>query len=148
MKSVLGKHKYLFIGMLISYFVLVILISNFFDTFRAVLIYSDTLNWGKFGFSLGLGIVIGLLVAYNGILVWDRYKLRRECRRGGFLAGAGTVGGLITGVCPLCVGGLFPLIFGLFGFGFSLGVLPFGGIEIQVLAIGILVGSILVLSRR
>jgi hypothetical protein len=148
MISILKKHKILLIGIFIVYFTIVFLVSDFLNTFKAILIYSDTLNWSKFGFSFALSLIIGVLVSINGVLVWERYKERRACREGGFLASAGIVGGLITGVCPLCVGGLFPLIFGLLGISFSLGVLPFKGIEIQVLAIVLLVVSIRMLGKR
>jgi len=54
MDSVLRKHLKLGVGIFIFYFIFLVIISDFINTFRAVLIYSDTLNWGKFGFSLFL----------------------------------------------------------------------------------------------
>ena len=64
------------------------------------------------------------------------------------LAGAGSVGGLIVGVCPLCVTGLVPLALGLLGIGFSFASLPFQGIEVQVLVVIVLFVSLINLSRK
>ena len=78
----------------------------------------------------------------------DKYKERKRCLEGNTLAGIGALGGLITGICPLCVTGLFPLIFGLFGISFSLVSLPFKGLEVQVGVIILLSISTYLLSKK
>jgi len=54
----------------------------------------------------------------------------------------------VAGVCPLCVTGLFPIIFGLFGLSFSLASLPFKGLEVQVVAIVLLLSSLYLLRKN
>ena len=75
-------------------------------------------------------------------------KERKKCKEGKILAGTGSIGGLIAGVCPLCVTGLVPLILGFFGIGFSFASLPFEGIEIQVLVIVVLLLSLRILKTK
>ena len=133
MKEVFKKpYVYWFLGIFIFYLLLNILISGFYDTIPLIVVYFNTLNWLKLGISLILTLIIGFLVSLNGILIYIKYKQRKRCKGVG-TASAGTIGGLVVGICPLCVTGIFPLIFGLIGISFSFGVLPFGGIEIQVL---------------
>ncbi|MEK6952594.1 MAG: hypothetical protein AABX29_06275 [Nanoarchaeota archaeon] len=133
MKQIFKKpYIYWFLGMFIFYIVLNILISGFYNTIPLIIIYSKTVNWLKLGISLVLTLFIGFLVSLNGVLIYIEYKERKECKGVG-AASAGTVGGLIVGVCPLCITGIFPLILGLIGIGFSFASLPFQGIEVQIL---------------
>ena len=92
-------------------------------------------------------LTIGFLVAANGVLVYIKYKERKRCKGVG-TASIGAAAGLIVGVCPLCVTGVFPLLLGLFGISFSFGSLPFQGIEIQILVIIILVFSLWMLEKK
>ena len=123
---------YWFFGIFIFYLIANILISGFYNIVPLIVIYFKTVNWLKLGVSLILTLVIGFLVSLNGVLIYIKYQERRKCRGVG-TAGVGTLGGLIVGVCPLCVTGLFPLILGAVGISFSFGSLPFQGIEIQFL---------------
>src|SRR3989344_6156654 len=143
MKQVFKKpYIYWFFGIFIFYLMLNILISGFYNTIPLIIIYFNTLNWLKLGFSLILTLTIGLLVSLNSILVYIKYKERKRCKGLG-AASAGTVGGLMVGVCPLCITGILPLVFGLIGISFSFASLPFQGIEIQIL-----VALILFISYR
>lgn len=137
---------FLFFGIFIFYLILNILISGFYDTIPLIIKYAKTVNWLKLGFSLLLTIIIGLLVAGNSILVYIKYKERKRCKGVG-TAGVGTIGGLVVGVCPLCVTGLLPLTLGLLGISFSFASLPFQGIEIQMLIAVILFVSYVNLSK-
>ncbi len=139
---------YWFILIFISYLILNIFISGFNDTIPLIITYAETVNWFKLGISLVLTLAIGFLVAMNAIYVYVLYKERKKCKGGKILAGTGSIGGLIAGVCPLCVTGLVPLILGFFGIGFSFASLPFEGIEIQVLVIAVLSFSLKILSRK
>lgn len=148
MKEILRKpHVYWFLGIFIFYLVLDILISGFYDTIPLIIIYASTVNWLKLGLSLILTLVIALLVAMNSVLVYLKYKERKKCKGVG-TATAGTIGGLVVGVCPLCVTGIFPLILGLIGISLSFGSLPLQGIEIQALVVLILLLSSLNLSKN
>ena len=80
-------------------------------------------------------------------MIYAKYKERKKCSGVG-TAGVGTVGGLIVGVCPLCVAGVFPLILGIIGISFSFASLPFQGIEIQVIVALVLFFSFRKLSRN
>ena len=132
---------------LFFYIVLNVLISGFYKTFQLILRYSSTVNWFKLGFSLILTLAIGLLVSMNIVLWIIRYQERKRCASGKTLATIGTVGGLVTGVCPLCIVGLIPLILSALGITFSFASLPFGGIEVQVLVVIILLASLKLLSK-
>lgn len=137
----------LFFSLFFGYLALAVLISDFITTFRTALLYAATVSWWKLGLSVFLTLVIASLAALNGTLLYEKYRMRRECRRETGLASAGVIGGLAVGVCPLCVGGLFPLILALFGVSFSFGVLPFSGIEIQIAVIVLLAVSLHYLRR-
>ncbi|MEM3091736.1 MAG: hypothetical protein QXD05_01245 [Candidatus Pacearchaeota archaeon] len=132
----------------ILYLILDVFISGFNDTIPIIIAYSATVDWLKLGISLILTLSIGFLVAINGVYIYILYKERKKCKEGKILAGTGTVGGLVIGVCPLCVTGLFPLIFGLLGLSFSFASLPFQGIEIQILIIIILLTSFKMLTKH
>jgi hypothetical protein len=138
---------YWFLGIFIFYLILNVLISGFYNTILLILIYFKTVNWIKLGFSLLLTLIIGFLVSLNGVLIYIKYKERKNCRGVG-TASVGTIGGLIVGVCPLCITGIVPLILGLIGISFSFGSLPFQGIEVQILLAIILFISYKQLSKR
>ncbi len=138
---------YLFLGIFVTYLILNVFISGFYNTIPLIFIYIKTLNWLKLGLSLIFTLIIGLLVSYNGVILYIKYKERKKCKGIGTVS-MGTVGGLIVGVCPLCVSGLLPLILGVLGITFSFASLPFGGIEIQLLVIIILLISLINLSKK
>ena len=149
MKRVLKKpYIYWTIAIFIVYMLLNILISGFYSTIQLIFIYARTINWYELSISIIFSLIIAGLVAINAIYSYILYKERKKCIEGNTLTGIGTLGGLMAGVCPLCVTGLFPLIFGIFGLSFSLASLPFKGLEIQVLAIAVLLYSLYLLKRR
>ena len=148
MRQVFQKpYVYWLIGIFVLYLILNVFVSGFNDTIPLIIAYASTVNWFKLGISLILTLVIGVLVALNAVYVYILYKEKNQCKEGKVLAGAGSVGGLIAGVCPLCVTGLFPLILGLLGISFSFASLPFQGIEIQILVVFILVASLKILKK-
>ena len=139
---------YFFIIIFVAYLLLNVFISGFNKTIPLIIIYASTVNWLELGISLALTLIIGILVALNSVYVYILYKERKSCKEGKTLAAAGSIGGLIVGVCPLCVTGLIPLLFGIFGVGFSFASLPLQGIEIQVLIILMLIISLYMLNKR
>lgn len=148
MKEIFKKpYVFWFLGIFVFYLVLNVLVSGFYNTFPLIIIYAKTVNWLKLGISVTLTLVIGFLVALNGILVYIKYKERKKCKGAG-IAGVGTIGGLIVGVCPLCITGLFPLIASFIGISFSFASLPFQGIEIQLLVVLILFVSYKEISKK
>ena len=106
-----------------------------------IIVYAATVNWLKLGFSIFLSLTIAFFVAANFVLVYEKYKERKKCKEATISGGIGAVGGLVTGVCPLCVTGVLPLILGLFGVTFSFASLPLQGIEVQIFVLAILVFS-------
>ena len=149
MKRIFQKpYLYWFIGIFVLYLILNFLISGFYNTIPLIIAYVSTVDWLKLGISLVLTLAIGSLVAMNSVYIYILYKERKSCKKGKTLAGIGSVGGLIVGVCPLCITGIFPLILGLIGVSFSFASLPFQGIEIQVLIVIILLASLYFLKKR
>lgn len=148
MKRVFQRpYRYWTIGIFITYLVIVILVSGFYNTIPAIIVNASTVNWLKISLSLLFSLTIGALVAINSVYLFILYKARRQCRSAATLTSVGATAGIITGICPLCVTGLIPLLFGFFGVSFSLGGLPFQGLEIQLLTI-FLLGLSLFLLRR
>ena len=149
MKEVFTKPRvYWFIGIFVLYLVLNVIFSGFYDTIPLVIAYASTVNWLKLGASLILTIVINFLIATTAVLYYLRYKERKNCKNAGSIAGAAGVGGLIVGVCPLCVSRIFPLLLGVLGISFSFVSLPFQGLEIQVLIIILLLISLNMLNPK
>lgn len=149
MKRVFKKpYIYWTIFIFLTYIILNTLISGFYNTIKLIIIYSSTVNWLELGFSILLTLIIGFLVAVNSVFAFVKYKERKKCKEGVITAGIGGVGGLIVGVCPLCVTGLFPLIFSVLGIGFSFASLPLGGIEIQIIVVLVLLASLKMLNKK
>ncbi|OIO81418.1 hypothetical protein AUJ84_01080 [Candidatus Pacearchaeota archaeon CG1_02_32_132] len=121
--------------------------SGFYQTIPLIFVYSKTVSWFKLGVSISLSLIIGVLVSILSVLIFIRYKERRNCIKESALAGIGTVTGFAAGVCPLCVAGLFPLILGLFGISFTFASLPFQGLEVQVLSIILLFLALFLLRK-
>lgn len=147
--NTLFKKPYIYfvLTVFILYIILNILISGFYSTIPLIVKYFKTVNWFKLILSLLLTLTIGILIAFNSVLIYMKYKERIKCKNEITLSGIGAVGGLATGICPLCVTGLLPLILGFIGISFSLASLPFEGIEVQFLVALILLISFINLSK-
>ena len=149
MKILLKKpYVYFVILIFLVYLSLDIILNGFYNTISLILVYAETVNWFKLGISLFLTLAIGYLIAFNSVLIYVKYKERKKCKKEFTLSSVGAIGGLVAGVCPLCVTGLIPLILGFIGVSFSLASLPFQGIEVQVLVVIILLVSLINLSRK
>lgn len=149
MKEIFHKpYVYWLIILFLGYIILNMWISGFYETIPLIIAYANTVNWMKLGISLLLTVFIGVLVALNGVLVYIKYKERQTCKEGVALTSAGSVGGLVVGVCPLCITGIVPLVFGFFGITFSFASLPLQGIEIQLVVIVILSVSLYLLDNK
>ena len=139
---------YFVILVFLIYIIIDVILSGFYNTIPLILIYAKTVNWFKLGISLILTLTIGVLIAFNSVLVYIKYKERQKCKKEIALGSVGAIGGLVVGVCPLCVTGLVPLVLGLIGVSFSFASLPFQGIEIQILIVIILALSLFNLSKK
>ena len=149
MKELLRK-PYVFwvIGIFLGYMTLNVLVSQFYQTALYIPYYLDTLKWGKLLVSGVFSITIGILIAINSVYAYIRYKERKAVMKEGVMTSAATIGGLATGICSACVAGLFPLMFGAFGVSFSFAALPFEGMEVQALIIGVLGFSLYLLRKN
>ena len=141
-------YVYWTIGIFVFYLGLNFLLSGFYDTLKLIIVYANTVNWFKLGTSITLTLLIGFLIAVNSVYFYIRYKERKDCRRAGIVAGSGAIGGLVVGICPLCIAGLLPLIFGFLGISFTFASLPFQGIEVQVLVLILLGISLSMLINK
>ena len=148
MKRVFEKpYRYWVLGIFLLYLVLNVLFSGFYSTIQLIFKYASTVDWVSLSVSVIFALVIGFLIAVNGVLLFLKHKERRQCKGAVTMTSFGTIGGFITGVCPLCVTGLFPLLFSVFGISFSLGSLPFKGLEIQMFAVVFLLLSLYFLRK-
>ena len=136
------------LGIFLFYELVNIVTTGFHTTLYYAYLYRAQVNWWELGFSSFLALVIGALVALTSVTAYLRYQERKRCQEGTVLAGIGAVGGLVTGFCPICTVSVVGLLFSSLGIGFSLGSLPFQGIEVQLLTIVLLSVSLWLLERR
>ncbi|MEK6951639.1 MAG: hypothetical protein AABX29_01355 [Nanoarchaeota archaeon] len=148
--KIVFKKPYLYgiVLIFLAYIFINIWLSGFYNTIKLIIIYASTINWLELFISIILTLTIGILVSVNSVYAYIKYKERKKCLKESAVATAGSIGGLIIGVCPLCVTGLFPLIFSFLGIGFSFASLPFKGIEVQILVIIILLISLFMLNKK
>ena len=147
-KQVFKKpNLYLFIFIFLAYLILNIFISRFYITVQYIPYYLETIKWGELLISGLLAAIIGILIAVNMTLIYISWKRRMKMKKQTFLASLGVLGGLITGICSACVAGLFPLLFGLFGVGFSFLSLPLKGIEVQLIVLALLIINLYFLRK-
>src|SRR3989344_642125 len=141
------SYIYWVFGILGLYLGLNIFLSGFYNTIPLIFRYASTVSWLKLGLSLIATITIGVLVSFNTIMVFISYKQRKICNGKG-VASLSAVGGLLVGVCPLCITGIFPLILGTLGISFSFASLPFQGLEIQAIIITMLLISLKIMTHK
>ncbi len=135
-------------GIFVFYLVLLFVIGNFPTTIPLALRYAPFWTRLEIATSLIFSIVIAGLVACNGVMAYVRYQERKRLHAGATVAGVGTLGGFAAGLCPVCLSGLLPIIFGFFGVTFSLAVLPFNGLELQVAVLILLAFNFRYLARK
>lgn len=136
-------YVYYFLITAISYLTINIILSEFYITIQYIPRYLATIKWPKLIFSIILSIAIAVLIAINLNLIIIRYKQSKKLNIK--LTPIGFLLGLSAGICPACITGIFPALFSLFGF--SLSILPFQGIEFQILSVIIISTSIIMLSK-
>jgi len=87
-----------------------------------------------------MGVNISLLVY--------RFKEIAVDRKSSTMSGIGIFAAALANGCPGCFAGLFPFILSIFGVSATLSILPFNGIELQVLGAVLLGTSIFFLSGK
>ena len=149
MKEIFRKPYFYWIILIsLAYFILNFFISGFYNSISLIIKYANTINWFKLSFSIILSLIIGFLVSINIVYALIKYRERTKCLEASAVTAIGTIGGLATGFCPLCITGLFPLVLSLFGISFTFASLPFQGLEVQILVIVILFVAFLNLNKR
>ena len=129
---------YVVVSIFVVYLAAIYALGSFPSTLFVALVYAPLSLRIQIALSLLFSIAIATLIASNAVMAYIRYQERRRFRKASMLAGVGTVGGFAAGICPACVSGLMPIIFGFFGVSFSFALLPFDGLEIQLIALIIL----------
>ena len=149
MKELFKKQKVYWLGgIFLTYLVLDILVSEFYNVLLQIPYFLQTINWSRLILSISLALVIAFLVAVNMLLLYQSIKEKQKIKKEGIVSSLGMISGLAAGVCPACVLGLFPIIFSLFGLTFTWAFLPWEGTEIQVITILLLTISIILLTRK
>ena len=95
-----------------------------------------------------LNLLIAALIGINVNLIWLKFKEYRKINKEQGLTFFGSFIGLLGGACPGCFAGLFPAFLGLFGVTASLSILPFYGLELQVISAVTLIISIIFLTNE
>ena len=92
-------------------------------------------------------VLVSLLIGANVSYVIHNYRNVRTVSSKGSVGLVGAFSGILGGLCPGCIVGVFPAIMAFFGIGFSLASLPLYGLELQLLSIVLLVASLILFSR-
>ncbi len=137
---------YFTIGIFFTYIIINIILSKFYVTLSYIPYYLDTLNWPKFILSIFFSLVIAFLISINTVYMYILYKAKKKVSKEGYLTCAATIGGFATGVCTACTSGIIAALLSIFGFSWSL--LPFQGLEIQLLIILILITSLWMIRKN
>jgi len=135
---------YSFFIILIVYLIITAIVNKFY----IVAPYIKTYNLRIVIPHLILNLIVAILVAININLIYLKFKEAKRVEKSSTLTFFGVFSGMLGGLCPGCIAGLFPLITSFFGIGLSLASLPFKGLELQVLAIIILIIPIIFLTKQ
>lgn len=96
----------------------------------------------------GLNITVSFLVALNVNLVIIRYKeVGGVSAKGGAFGSLGVLGGVLGGSCAACFAGLFPAVMGVLGVAFNYNELPLHGLEMEIIAVILLLISVRMFIR-
>ncbi|MBI5398584.1 hypothetical protein HZB03_03915 [Candidatus Woesearchaeota archaeon] len=136
------------VGIFLVYIILTSILSQFYVTIQYIPYYLHTINWTELALSILFTLTIAALIAVNSVYSYIKFQERASVKKATTLTCAAAIGGFSTGVCAACVTGAFPLVLGFFGVAFSWGMLPFKGMEIQVLIIAVLGTSLYLLQKK
>lgn len=96
----------------------------------------------------GMNFLISGLVALNINLIIIRYKeVGGVSVKGGGVSSLGVIGGILGGSCPACFAGVFPALMGALGVAVDFRAFPLHGLEMQIVAVALLVVSIRMFIR-
>lgn len=147
-KSVLKQKKYFWIFLItvIIYLSIYYLIINYFLTSFSLFFTTYVKSYAYPAFVLN--IVVALLMGVNVSLLVYRFKEIATDKKSSTMSGVGIFAAALANGCPGCFAGLFPFVLSIFGVSATLSILPFNGIELQVLSVALLGASIFFLSGK
>ena len=147
-KSVLKQRKYFLIFLITAiiyfgayYFIITYFLDSFSLFFKT---YIKSYAYPAFI----LNILVALLLGVNISLLVYRLKEFVADKKSSTMSGIGIFAAALANGCPGCFAGLFPLILSIFGISATLSILPFNGLELQALSVGLLGTSIFFLSKK
>lgn len=132
------KHPYVWwtLSIFVAYVLLNVALSNYLTTLQSMFYYWRSTN-PKLFLSLLFTLTIAALIAVSMVTAFLKYQ-ERKALKGGTVACATSAVGLAIGMCPLCGASVLPLVLSAIGITFTLGSLPFQGMELQVGIIALL----------
>lgn len=149
-KQALLTRPYVFIFLFV--FFAYILFNYWINDIGSSSLFRDFKLWFLILFLLFNFLLIPFLVGLTVSLVFMKLKdasfVAQRKAKGGTFAVIGTFLGVLGGACPGCFVGLFPAFLGIFGVTATLRILPFYGLEVQVLSMILLVIAIGLLTRE
>lgn len=137
-------YSFYFIFLFFLYLLFNIWINKLYITYRVLI---DNFYYGIF--LIFFMILVAFLTALNINLIIIKFKEYKKFNyESGWFTSIAVFLGFMGGACPGCIVGLFPAFAGIFfGSGISLNILPFKGIELQILSVLLLVLSANLLSK-
>lgn len=138
-------YSFYFLFFFFLYLFFNIYINKVYVTYRVLI---DNLYYGIL--LIFLMLTVAFLVGLNINLIIIKFKEYRKFNyKSGSFTTLGVFFGMLGGACPGCIVGLFPAVAGIFlGSGISLNILPFKGLELQILSVILLVISANLLSKN
>jgi len=126
------KYRWFFILWIIIFLAINIFVNEIYVVGASILNYSPVISIPYISFTL----LNTFLVAISVNLIIARVRALKSLTSGvaGGLSAIGAFFALLTGACPGCIAGLFPIIIGLIGSPFQLTQLPLFGIELQIIS--------------
>lgn len=132
-----------FLIIILAYLTITIIINKFY----VIAPYLKTYNLKIVIPHLVLNLIVAILLAININLIYSKFKEAKKVEKRSGLTFLGAFSGMLGGLCPGCIAGLFPLFASLFGITASLASLPFQGLELQALAIILLIIPLIFLIK-
>lgn len=147
-KSVLKQKKYfrIFLITALIYLGIYYLIINYFLTSFSLFFTTYVKSYAYPAFILN--IIVAILMGVNISLLIYRMKEFATDKKSSMMSGVGIFAAALANGCPGCFAGLFPVILSIFGISATLSILPFNGLELQVLGAVLLGTSIFFLSGK
>lgn len=138
-------YRYWIAPAMLIYFALMLAVYSYIYNGNVLAFFNGFPLWYTLGYtvmilvtSILLGVLLVLFVA----------KIREVRAKSLGLGVTGLVFGSLAAGCPGCIFGLFPILLGMFGIGGTLAILPFNGLEFQMLTVAFLLAALYFIARE